>query len=111
MNPACRNVDGEMSDDTDEVGNGNKVKEKGKGRARDDEDEYGDEYDEDESQGEGEGGDDNDDMNEEIDAPIVRFGPPKHQVKSVTRHDHQDSADAIFTPAGNIFIFVSVNLI
>ena len=51
------------------------------------------------------------------DVTILRFGPPKRRsgsrhVKSVTRGDQQDDADAIPPPTvdGNIFIFVIVNL-
>jgi hypothetical protein len=64
------------------------------GREKADED--GDDDDDDDDEGEDE--DEDEDEDEEKDAPIMRFGPPKGRVKTVTHRDHQDAAsiDGIF---------------
>jgi hypothetical protein len=62
-----------------------------------------------------EDGDEDEDGDVKMDAPVLRFGPPKRHssghVKSVTHDNRQDAADATFTSSvdGNIFIFVTIN--
>jgi hypothetical protein len=98
-------VGGEKSDEDD----GDKAEEKGKSvdRDGDDSDEVGDES-----------GNEDEDMFEEKDAPVIRFGPPKvakghsgsGHVKSVAHHDRQDAMDATLASSidSNILFFVTV---
>ena len=89
----------------DEDGDGHEAEEKGKGIDRD-----GDDSDE--------ASDECEDVQEEKDAPVMRFGPPKGakshsgagNVKSVARRDHQDATDATLASSieSNILFFVTV---
>jgi hypothetical protein len=102
--------------DSDEDGNGDKAERRGKNVDRD-----GDDLDELDVDHECEGESDNEDvdMYEEKDAPVMRFGPPKvakgqsgsGKVKSAARHDHQDATDAILASSidSKILFFVTVN--
>ena len=112
--PACNDAGGENNDEDSNI-----VKAGGKGKSVGDDLDDVDVVDQ-ESEGEGEGEDDDmcEDMYEEKDAPVMRFGPPKvakgqfgsGQVKSAARYDHQDAMDATLASSidSNILFFVTV---